>query len=162
VRSDWLPRAPARHSLVGHRAPVTVSGYLADSKRVPTAHLFLFLVLSSLSPFTRGSLLLPLHRMTLRSKYALTIDRVDTVPVITIRMSQFWDFESGAFELTLRGHTNSVQCIAFDTTGNWLGMCRCRGSCAVSVPLHAALRLLQRRSQVICPSNCGTVAHRMT
>lgn len=32
-----------------------------------------------------------------------------------------WDYESGEFERTLKGHTNSVQSLDFDHTGNLLG-----------------------------------------
>ena len=31
-----------------------------------------------------------------------------------------WDYETGDFERTLKGHTDSVQDIAFDHTGKWL------------------------------------------
>lgn len=33
-----------------------------------------------------------------------------------------WDFETGEYERTLKGHTDSVQDIAFDHTGKLLGM----------------------------------------
>ena len=33
-----------------------------------------------------------------------------------------WDFETGEYERTLKGHTDSVQDIAFDPTGKVLGM----------------------------------------
>lgn len=36
-------------------------------------------------------------------------------------VSQVWDYESGQFERSLRGHTNAVQHVAFDTAGNMLG-----------------------------------------
>lgn len=36
----------------------------------------------------------------------------------TIRV---WDFESGEYERTLKGHTDSVQDIAFDAQGKILG-----------------------------------------
>lgn len=32
-----------------------------------------------------------------------------------------WDFETGEYERTLKGHTDSVQDIAFDTQGKVLG-----------------------------------------
>lgn len=32
-----------------------------------------------------------------------------------------WDFETGDYERTLKGHTDSVQDIAFDTQGKVLG-----------------------------------------
>jgi large-conductance mechanosensitive channel len=35
---------------------------------------------------------------------------------------QLWDYETGSFEQTLRGHTNTVQCLAFDATGDVLGV----------------------------------------
>jgi len=35
--------------------------------------------------------------------------------------SQVWDYETGDYERTLKGHTDSVQDIAFDQTGKWLG-----------------------------------------
>lgn len=32
-----------------------------------------------------------------------------------------WDFEAGEYERSLKGHTDSVQDIAFDTSGKLLG-----------------------------------------
>ena len=34
---------------------------------------------------------------------------------------RFYDYESGEYERSLKGHTNSVQDIAFDTNGVLLG-----------------------------------------
>ena len=34
---------------------------------------------------------------------------------------QVWDYETGDYERTLKGHTDSVQDISFDHTGKWLG-----------------------------------------
>lgn len=34
---------------------------------------------------------------------------------------KIWDYESGEYERTLKGHTAPVQDIAFDHTGKWLG-----------------------------------------
>lgn len=39
----------------------------------------------------------------------------------TIKM---WDYETGDFERTLKGHTDSVQDVAFDAAGKMLGKCR--------------------------------------
>ena len=39
----------------------------------------------------------------------------------TIKM---WDYETGDFERTLKGHTDSVQDVAFDAAGKMLGNCR--------------------------------------
>ncbi|CAG8475798.1 10518_t:CDS:2 [Racocetra fulgida] len=75
---DWVPRAPEKYSLTGHRNPVT---------RV-TFHP-VFSVLASASEDT------------------------------TIKI---WDYETGEFERTLKGHTKSVQDIAFDPKGNFLDL----------------------------------------
>lgn len=32
-----------------------------------------------------------------------------------------WDYETGDFEKTLKGHTDAVQDVAFDHTGKFLG-----------------------------------------
>lgn len=32
-----------------------------------------------------------------------------------------WDYETGDFEKTLKGHTDAVQDVAFDHTGKYLG-----------------------------------------
>ena len=34
---------------------------------------------------------------------------------------QVWDYETGDYERTLKGHTDSVQDIAFDSVGKFLG-----------------------------------------
>jgi len=34
---------------------------------------------------------------------------------------KIWDYESGEFERTLKGHTNAVQDVAYDHSGNFLG-----------------------------------------
>lgn len=36
---------------------------------------------------------------------------------------QVWDYETGDFERTLKGHTDSVQDISFDQTGKLLASC---------------------------------------
>ena len=40
---------------------------------------------------------------------------------ITLPHCQVWDYESGDFERTMKGHTDSVQDLAFDHTGKLLG-----------------------------------------
>lgn len=68
-------------------------------------------------------------------KYALsahraTITRVIFHPVFSLLVSasedatmKVWDFETGEYERTLKGHTDSVQDIAFDAQGKVLGEC---------------------------------------
>jgi len=34
-----------------------------------------------------------------------------------------WDYETGEYERTLKGHTDSVQDVSFDQSGKWLGSC---------------------------------------
>jgi len=34
-----------------------------------------------------------------------------------------WDYETGEYERTLKGHTDSVQDVSFDQSGKWLGGC---------------------------------------
>lgn len=39
----------------------------------------------------------------------------------SLMCAQVWDYESGDFERTIKGHTDSVQDVAFDHTGKVLG-----------------------------------------
>ncbi|CAG8462012.1 13455_t:CDS:2 [Ambispora leptoticha] len=73
---EFLPRAPEKYALTGHRNPVTRVAFHP-----------VFSVLASASEDT------------------------------TIKI---WDYETGEFERTLKGHTKSVQDIAFDPKGNFL------------------------------------------
>lgn len=41
--------------------------------------------------------------------------------IVTINI-QVWDYESGDFERTMKGHTDAVQDITFDHSGKLLGM----------------------------------------
>jgi platelet-activating factor acetylhydrolase IB subunit alpha len=75
--NDWIPRNPAKHTLTGHRAPVT---------RVAFHPVFSVLVTAS-------------EDATLK----------------------VWDWESGDFERTLKGHTKGVQDCDYDSKGNLLG-----------------------------------------
>lgn len=57
------------------------------------------------------------------------ITRVAFHPVFTVVASasedttiRIWDYDSGDYERTLKGHTKAVQDIAFDAKGNFLGM----------------------------------------
>lgn len=76
-QTDWVPRAPARHTLAGHRLPVTSVAFHP-----------LFTLLASASEDA------------------------------TIKI---WDWETGEFERTLKGHTKQVWCVDFDAKGTWLG-----------------------------------------
>lgn len=73
----FLPRAPARHTLTSHRAPITRIAFH------PT-----WTVLASASEDS------------------------------TVKI---WDWESGEFERTIKGHTKAVMDVDFDNTGNFMG-----------------------------------------
>jgi platelet-activating factor acetylhydrolase IB subunit alpha len=66
-------------------------------------------------------------------KYSMTghrspITRLAFHPIYQILASasedttiKIWDYESGEFERTLKGHTKSIQGLAFDPKGNYIG-----------------------------------------
>jgi len=41
--------------------------------------------------------------------------------MLSLLKLQVWDYETGDFERTLKGHTDSVQDISFDNSGKILG-----------------------------------------
>lgn len=62
------------------------------------------------------------------SGHRATVNRVIFHPVFSMMVSasedatiKIWDFETGEYERTLKGHTDSVQDIAFDGQGKLLG-----------------------------------------
>lgn len=77
--ADWIPRPPAKYSLVGHRAPVT--------------------------------------RVLLHPVFSVLVSASEDATI------KVWDFESGDYERTLKGHTDSVQDIAFDQSGRLMASC---------------------------------------
>ena len=74
---DWIPRAPEKYSLTGHRNPVT--------------------------------------RVTFHPVFSVIASASEDTSI------KIWDYETGDFERTLKGHTKPVQDIAFDPKGNFLG-----------------------------------------
>lgn len=74
---DWLPRAPARHSLAGHRSPVT--------------------------------------QVTFHPSFSIVVSASEDGSL------KVWDWETGDFERTVKGHTKAVQDVDFDSKGNFLG-----------------------------------------
>jgi platelet-activating factor acetylhydrolase IB subunit alpha len=74
---DWVPRAPEKYSLTGHRNPVT--------------------------------------RVTFHPVFSVIASASEDTSI------KIWDYETGDFERTLKGHTKAVQDIAFDPKGNYLG-----------------------------------------
>lgn len=59
-----------------------------------------------------------------------------------------WDYESGDFERTLKGHTDAVQDIAFDHTGKLLGENEAEWSPCLCLPLITCF--FQIYSFVLC------------
>lgn len=57
----------------------------------------------------------PINRVTFHPIYTLLATASEDA---TIRI---WDFDTGDHEKTLKGHTDSVQDVAFDHTGKMLG-----------------------------------------
>jgi platelet-activating factor acetylhydrolase IB subunit alpha len=62
------------------------------------------------------------------SGHRATVNRVIFHPIFSMMVSasedasiKVWDFETGDYERTLKGHTDSVQDIAFDGQGKLLG-----------------------------------------
>lgn len=77
-QTDWVPRAPPRHTLTGHRLPVLRVAF----------H--------------------PLYSQLASASEDATI--------------KIWDWETGEFERTLKGHTKAVQDVEYDGKGNLLGL----------------------------------------
>ena len=75
--NEWLPRAPEKFMLSGHRAPVT--------------------------------------KVVFHPVFSVFVSASEDATV------KLWDFETGDFERTLKGHTDSVQDLAFDPNGKMLG-----------------------------------------
>ena len=44
-------------------------------------------------------------------------------PAETTRRSNFWDYETGEFEKTLKSHINAVNHVSYTRTGNLLASC---------------------------------------
>ncbi|KAH7731542.1 lissencephaly-1 [Aphelenchoides avenae] len=90
---EWIPRPPERFQLTGHRLPVT---------RVVFHPVYSVIASSSEDSTIKA-----------RFKERTTIHE----------LLQIWDFESGEFERSLKGHTDAVQDIRFDKAGKMLVSC---------------------------------------
>ncbi|KAF6779715.1 hypothetical protein AHF37_00825, partial [Paragonimus kellicotti] len=122
---DAIPRPPAKFTLTGHRCPIT--------RVVFHPHYNVFVSASEDSTIKASSqpylsvapfFMLPLakvDRSVLRRFMSLVFVRY--CPVTYIHDTIVWDYESGEFEHTLKGHTDSVQDVAFDPTGKLLASC---------------------------------------
>lgn len=74
---DWLPRAPARHTITGHRASIT--------------------------------------KVAFHPVFSVIVTASEDASL------KVWDWETGDFERTVKGHTKAVQDAHFDSKGNFLG-----------------------------------------
>lgn len=75
---EWIPRAPARYTLTGHRAPIT--------------------------------------RVAFHPVFSLVASASEDASI------KIWDWETGNFERTLKGHTREVWGVDFDSKGQLLGL----------------------------------------
>jgi len=75
--APFLPRAPARHTLTSHRAPVT--------------------------------------RVAFHPTWTVLASASEDASV------KIWDWESGDFERTVKGHTKAVADVDFDSKGQYMG-----------------------------------------
>ena len=66
----------------------------------------------------------PLCQVLLHPVYSLMASASEDATI------KVWDFDSGDYERTLKGHTDSVQDMAFDHSGAFLGEMRCRPAMA--------------------------------
>ena len=81
---EWIPRPPEKYELTGHRAPVTrwvESGTDCDSPVILVHH----------------------YRVIFHPIFTNMISASEDASI------KLWDFETGDYERTLKGHTDSVQ-----------------------------------------------------
>lgn len=99
ARTEFLPHAPAKYSLTGHRSPVTVSGslhYYTDPLGMT------------------GSVLTQQQCLAFHPVFSVFVSGSEDATL------KVWDFETGEYERTLKGHTNAVQAVAFNQSGTLL------------------------------------------
>lgn len=106
---DWTPRAPARHTLSGHRMPIT--------------------------------------RVTFHPLFSQVVSASEDSTL------KVWDWETGDFERTVKGHTKAVQDVDFDSKGNLLGEpvigCAQTSSSGSHLTLSRSLMLLRSDDQAV-------------
>jgi platelet-activating factor acetylhydrolase IB subunit alpha len=114
--SQWLPRAPPRHTLGGHKSPITAVKLHPNFVTLATASEDATI---KLWDFESGD-----FERTLKS-HTDSVNSIDFDPSgkylasssadMTIKM---WDFSSGDFEClrTLHGHDHNVSCVKFIST----------------------------------------------
>jgi len=92
---DELPRQPAKYTMTGHRNNINAVKF----------HPVFALIASASEDAT----------------IKVNISFILYLFLIILPIIKIWDYETGEFERTLKGHTLSVQDIAFDHTGKLLG-----------------------------------------
>ena len=148
---DWIPRPPEKFTLTGHRSPLTrvvfhpvfsllgaftratchktrETGRRAVSCLRPASPPDAFLPLPFPPHPSPRSLPLPFRPRpspcSLRTLPHIPCPAPPPLPAVTCSEDatvKIWDYETGDFERTLKGHTNAVQDAAYDGKGHWLG-----------------------------------------
>lgn len=101
--TEWIPRAPEKYILSGHRAPVTKVTFAT------TTLLFWSKMEAVLICMTN------FWQVVFHPVFSVFVSASEDATI------KLWDFETGDFERTLKGHTDSVQDVTFDSNGKMLG-----------------------------------------
>lgn len=97
---EWIPRPPEKYSMSGHRASITRVSYWTFLFKKPKEYI--------VSPF----------QVIFHPIFGLVVSASEDATI------KIWDFETGEYERSLKGHTDSVQDVAFDAQGKLLGRTR--------------------------------------
>jgi platelet-activating factor acetylhydrolase IB subunit alpha len=128
-----IPRPPCKYTLSGHRNNINSIRY--DSAHLLTTH--------TIATHTRDVTCNAVDKRLDELMRAMCIQRHRFHPLFNILASasedatiMLWDYETGEFDRTLKGHTLAVQDIAFDQAGKFLGT---RPPCSHQLSLHSLL-----------------------
>ena len=122
--SEWIPRPPEKFCLSGHRAPVTKVLFHPIFRLVPISFIGLANI-QMIAPYKYYSVSQCLSCFHFNFSLMISASEDATVKV--------WDFETGDYERTLKGHTDCVQDVAFDNSGKLLASCAADMSIKVKI-----------------------------
>lgn len=107
-KDDSLPKAPEKYSLTGHRNSINSVRFHPTFSLVASASEDATVKISTFA-FIHNYIFSP------------TLHYFEII-ILLFDLPWIWDYESGEFERSLRGHTAAIQDLDFDKTGNFLGM----------------------------------------